>query len=112
MRQNWFITSILIVLAIIITALLIYKFSSNSSTAPPVATISPPITQPSPTEKCVLAGCNSELCLEESEARDRMTACVFSKQYGCLRNAKCERQTNGECGFTQTAELKDCLDKF
>jgi len=54
---------------------------------------------------CRKTGCSSQVCADE----DVMTTCEWRPQYECYRRARCERQTNGECGFTQTRELTTCL---
>jgi len=38
-----------------------------------------------------------------------MTTCEFRPEHACYREAVCERQPNGECGFTDTPELRACL---
>jgi hypothetical protein len=57
---------------------------------------------------CVRAGCSQQLCIPEGE--DRMTTCEFRAEYACYREAVCERQPDGECGFSPTPELSACLE--
>lgn len=76
----------------------------------PEITLSP---QPTSISKngCRVGGCNGELCLDENnEARNAI--CVEPPWHHCFHTATCERQTDGLCAWTQTAELKDCLNKF
>lgn len=58
---------------------------------------------------CAPAGCSSQLCVDADKATDTVSTCEFRDSYACYRTAHCERQTTGECGWTQTAELRACL---
>ncbi|MGQ0763010.1 MAG: DUF6748 domain-containing protein [Acidobacteriota bacterium] len=55
--------------------------------------------------RCFKTGCSSEVCSD----REVVTACIFRPEFACYQKATCTRQRNGECGFTQTAELAACL---
>jgi len=59
-------------------------------------------------QKCITAGCSKELCVEES-AGDQVSICIYKAEYACYKNATCERQQNGQCGWTQTEALQSCL---
>ncbi|OGK24107.1 hypothetical protein A3F58_04015 [Candidatus Roizmanbacteria bacterium RIFCSPHIGHO2_12_FULL_37_9b] len=74
----------------------------------------PPLL-PSPTANplpisagCVRAGCSSQLCVEPSEG-DIVTTCEYREEYGCLGFSRCERQQDGQCGWTKTPEYSQCL---
>ena len=54
---------------------------------------------------CKKTGCSSQVCSDE----DVVTTCEYRAEYDCYRRAACERQRNGECGFTMTRELSECL---
>ena len=56
---------------------------------------------------CFVGGCSGQLC---SENRDAISTCEWKPQYACYRTASCERQTDGRCGWTQSPELKHCLE--
>ena len=56
---------------------------------------------------CKKTGCSGQVCSDE----EVVTTCEYRPEYECYKKAKCERQTNGECGFTQTPELTSCLNK-
>jgi hypothetical protein len=56
---------------------------------------------------CIKTGCSGTECTEPG--KDMMTTCEFKAEYGCYQQATCERQANGACGWTQTAELTACL---
>lgn len=60
---------------------------------------------PSGPKPCFKTGCSSQVCAD----RDVITTCEYRPEYACYQRALCERQANGECGFTQTAELISCL---
>ena len=55
---------------------------------------------------CHVGGCSSELCSD----KDNMSSpCVFRPEYACYRQGVCEPQRNGECGWTQSRELTECV---
>lgn len=60
-------------------------------------------TAPKP---CYVGGCSGQIC---SDKEGVITTCVWNAEYACYDNATCERQADGACGWTQTAELKQCL---
>jgi hypothetical protein len=61
--------------------------------------------EPPGARRCFKTGCSSEVCAD----RDVVTTCIFRPEFACYQKAACERQANGECGFTQTPELLACL---
>lgn len=58
---------------------------------------------------CAVAGCSQTLCVEAGEASDIVTTCEYRAEYACYKEASCERQADGKCGWTQTAGLQACL---
>lgn len=58
---------------------------------------------------CAVAGCSQQLCVSADEAANIVTTCEYRAEYACYREASCEPQANGKCGWTETAELKQCL---
>lgn len=58
---------------------------------------------------CAVAGCSQQLCVSADEAANMVTTCEYRAEYACYREASCEPQANGKCGWTETAELKQCL---
>ena len=56
---------------------------------------------------CYVGGCSSQLCTDQEGA---VSTCEWTEAYACYRDATCERQSNGQCGWTQTDELQECLD--
>lgn len=63
-----------------------------------------------PGDGCVRAGCSDHLCVEEGI--DIASTCEWRPAYQCYQQATCERQQNGQCGFTPTHELVECLERF
>ena len=61
-----------------------------------------------PGEGCVRAGCSDHLCVEGGV--DIASTCEWRPVYECYQQATCERQQNGQCGFTPTHELVECLE--
>lgn len=61
---------------------------------------------------CVVAGCSSQLCIskEEQEAGGGISTCEFREEYACYRFSECKPQPTGECGWTMTPEVTQCLE--
>ncbi|MFA7286572.1 MAG: hypothetical protein WC052_02860 [Patescibacteria group bacterium] len=66
------------------------------------------VKNPDPEGKCFVGGCSSQLCTDQPDAA---STCEYKSQYACFKAAKCERQSNGQCGWTETEELSACLAK-
>jgi uncharacterized protein DUF6748 len=56
---------------------------------------------------CKKTGCSGQVCSDQ----EVITTCEYRTEYDCYKKAACERQRNGECGFTQTPELTACLKR-
>jgi len=54
---------------------------------------------------CIKTGCSGEICADDT----RMSTCIYRPEYECYKKAACERQANGNCGFTKTPALTSCL---
>jgi hypothetical protein len=54
---------------------------------------------------CIKTGCSSQVCSDENV----ITTCEYRPEYACYQKAACERQQDGNCGFTKTPELTACL---
>jgi hypothetical protein len=63
--------------------------------------------QSAATKPCMRTGCSGQVCSDE----EVITTCEYRTEYECYKKAACERQKNGECGWTQTPELKSCLNR-
>lgn len=57
-------------------------------------------------EGCFVGGCSSQIC---SDQEGIISTCEFRPEYACYQTASCERQADGACGWTETAELNACL---
>jgi hypothetical protein len=77
--------------------------------APVLPSISTPFVAP----ECRLAGCQQEECVEASTP-DTSLICTMEYRYTCYRTvpSRCERQANGQCGWSMTPELENCLAKI
>jgi hypothetical protein len=56
---------------------------------------------------CIKTGCSSQVCSDHN----MITTCEFRPEYACYQKAACERQRDGNCGFTKTPELTACLTR-
>ncbi|MEO8179182.1 MAG: tail fiber domain-containing protein [Deltaproteobacteria bacterium] len=57
--------------------------------------------------RCAVGGCSSQLC---GEVGDELTStCEYTEEYACYRDARCERQGDGRCAWTETADLTECI---
>lgn len=54
---------------------------------------------------CMKTGCSNQVCAEKKV----ITTCEFLPEYSCYQNAICERQSDNNCGWTQTETLLNCL---
>jgi len=57
---------------------------------------------------CVVGGCSSQLCSDASE-EPLVSTCLYKEEYACYKTATCERQKTGQCGWTETTALNQCL---
>lgn len=57
---------------------------------------------------CVITGCSSQVCADS----EQITDCAYREEYACYESAVCERQSDGNCGWTITDELRVCLESF
>jgi hypothetical protein len=58
------------------------------------------------TGACFVGGCSGQIC---SDQEGVISTCEFRPEYACYDTATCERQSDGNCGWTQTTELQACL---
>ncbi len=83
---------------------------ANEPNLPPdTSVIEQPTPTPKPAAACVRGGCSSQLCLSKEDAENMVTTCEYRAEYACYNTARCERQTSGQCGWTQTESLRSCL---
>ena len=62
------------------------------------------------TASCVVGGCSSQLCVDASQG-EVVSTCEYKEEYACYAGAVCGRQANGQCGWTETKELTQCLSR-
>ena len=55
---------------------------------------------------CFVGGCSGQVC---SGDKNVITTCEMKPEYACYKEAKCEKQADGKCGWTQTSKLKQCV---
>ncbi len=60
---------------------------------------------------CAVSGCSMQLCISAEEAANGggVSTCEFRPEYACYREATCEIQASGKCGWTESDSLKQCL---
>ncbi|MDB4956764.1 MAG: hypothetical protein JWO36_4333 [Myxococcales bacterium] len=62
---------------------------------------------PRVTSDCIKTGCSAAICADPGN--DVVSTCEMKPEYACYRNAACERQPNGHCGWTPSVGLTKCL---
>lgn len=67
---------------------------------------------PVPVQQCVVGGCSGQLCVSPGSENDIATTCEYSELYGCYKEAICEPQRDGTCGWTQTQEFLQCQNNI
>lgn len=107
-----------LIIAIVVIGGLLYSavpdlFIQRKKPVPPQLPVPvpiPPPQLPAPVpppgaNDCIVTGCSGQICSDQ----EVITTCEWKKEYACYRNARCERQANGQCGWTLTLELQQCL---
>ena len=61
------------------------------------------------TDGCIVTGCFQEICADH---RVQTSCDTFQTPFVCLSMALCERQSNGSCGFSSTADYQSCMSGF
>lgn len=56
---------------------------------------------------CYIGGCSGEIC---SPQQGMTSSCIYQAKYACYKSATCARQSDGQCGWTQTPALTACLN--
>ncbi len=91
-----------------------YTFSLKSATeTTATVVVTKPVSATAPGTAtagagCFIGGCSSQLCTDYPGA---ISDCMYRPEYSCYQktNARCEKQANGQCGWTPTAALAECL---
>jgi hypothetical protein len=60
------------------------------------------------TKQCYVGGCSGQLCGDQPN--NMVTDCAYNPGFACYSTASCEQQTDGNCGWTPSKELTDCLN--
>lgn len=55
---------------------------------------------------CYKGGCSGQLC---SDQEGMISTCEWTARYACYQTAACEVQETGDCGWTMTPELGNCI---
>ncbi len=76
----------------------VFEFSISKNTPPPVV---------GEKDQCFVGGCSGQIC---SDQKGAISNCMWTESYACYATAKCERQRDGKCGWTETSQLKMCLE--
>jgi hypothetical protein len=58
---------------------------------------------------CSVGGCSGQLCVGPDDPGG--STCEWRPEYACYRGATCEAQAEGRCGWTQTEELRRCIEE-
>lgn len=95
--------------AFFISALITILFS-NIFVSESNGDISTSVTSSIKQKSCIVSGCSNQLCIEEGSSG--VSTCEYNESYLCYRTAKCERQQDGKCGWTQDENLKSCIDSY
>lgn len=88
---------ILFALCIVVFALVIVVYSTNA--------VKSDLNNANTPKQCVVTGCSGQICSDQYQVTD----CAYREEYACYKSATCEPQSNGECGWTQTDELTQCI---
>lgn len=55
---------------------------------------------------CYVGGCSGQIC---SDVPNAVSNCQYVESYSCYQGARCEKQATGQCGWTMTSQLSQCL---
>ena len=59
---------------------------------------------------CEVVGCSKEVCAESGQ--HLASICMWKPEYACYKEGVCEKQAGGKCGWTQTIELRKCIESL
>ena len=59
---------------------------------------------------CVISGCSEQFCSEEG-SEGGISTCEIPPGYECYQAGTCARQTDGKCGWMQTAQFVQCINQ-
>jgi eight-cysteine-cluster-containing protein len=78
--------------------------SSSGQAPPPSAS---PAPAPTASADCAPTGCSGIICAEAG--KEVMSTCEYKAEYACYAKAKCEKQADGACGWTRSADFDACI---
>jgi hypothetical protein len=58
---------------------------------------------------CSVGGCSGQLCVGPGDPG--ISTCEWRPEYACYRTASCMVQASGRCGWTQSDELRRCIEE-
>lgn len=61
-------------------------------------------------ETCMVSGCSGEIC-QSADTPPMVSTCIYKPSYACYKAGRCELQNNGTCGWTQTPQLSQCINR-
>ncbi len=102
MNTKQIVTSVVLIGVLVVGAVFLSKSLNIGGKNQSAAVIN------SETPKCVVSGCSGELCVEEGSEQG-ISNCIYNPAFACYKNAMCERQTTGACGWTATRESEACF---
>jgi hypothetical protein len=99
---------IILVVVVLAIGAAFYLFNQSDNSIIPINTLgNGGIENPVAGGECYVGGCSSQICSDEPGI---VSTCEFREEYACYQTATCERQPDGECGWTPTSELQACID--
>jgi hypothetical protein len=113
--RNRIVFSSLVSSLVLALALTAGCYSSSGQAPPPSPSPAPApgATEPSPAPDpgaaaaCEPTGCSNTICAEAGKGV--MSTCEFKAEYACYSKAKCEKQADGSCGWTRSADFDACI---
>lgn len=88
--------------------------AASDAPRPPVQEEPAPSPEPDPqpepkgitADGCRRTGCSGQICADE----EMVSTCEYREEYACYKDAACERQPDGKCGWTPTESLRLCVE--
>lgn len=65
-----------------------------------------PWCPPRTSDGCHIGGCSGQIC---SDTPNAVSTCEYQSHYACFRDAQCERQDDGQCGWTRDDAFNLCM---
>ncbi len=105
--------AVVVVVVLVATSAVAYVVAWRNADRSLAPVVAEPTPQPAPgttgPDDCVIGGCSGELCTDAND-EPAFSTCIYREEFACYTSSTCERQGNGQCGWTQTTELKACLE--